>query len=128
MYDKGKIVTGIVIFVLLFAFPFWYRMGRTASVPQPELTEKAKQAKQCVESKAYMTSFHMQLLNQWRDAVVREGDLDYVAQNGKVYMASLQNTCLDCHSNKTKFCDQCHTYMGVAPYCWDCHIEPKEKK
>jgi len=27
MYDKGKIVTGIVIFVLLFAFPFWYRMG-----------------------------------------------------------------------------------------------------
>jgi [DsrC]-trisulfide reductase subunit J len=128
MYDKGKIVTGIVIFVLLFGFPFWYRMGRTAPVPQPELTEKAKQAKQCVESKAYMTSFHMQLLNQWRDAVIRDGDRDYVAQNGKVYLASLQNTCLDCHSNKTKFCDQCHNYMGVAPYCWDCHIEPKEKK
>jgi hypothetical protein len=128
MYDKGKIVTGIVIFVLLFAFPFWYRMGRTAPVPQPELTEKAKQAKQCVESKAYMTSFHMQLLNQWRDAVIRDGDREYAADNGKVYLASLQNTCLDCHSNKTKFCDQCHTYMGVAPYCWDCHIQPKEKK
>ncbi|MGE5311114.1 MAG: sulfate reduction electron transfer complex DsrMKJOP subunit DsrJ [Nitrospirota bacterium] len=128
MYDKGKVVTGIVIFVLLFAFPFWYRMGRTAPVPQPELTEKAKQAKQCVESKAYMTSFHMQLLNQWRDAVIRDGDREYVADNGKVYLASLQNTCLDCHSNKTKFCDQCHTYMGVAPYCWDCHIQPKEKK
>ena len=128
MYDKGKIITGLVIFVLLFAFPFFYQMGRTAQVPQPELTEKAKQAKQCVESKAEMTSRHMQLLNQWRDAVIRDGNRDYVAENGKVYLASLQNTCMDCHSNKTKFCDQCHNYMGVAPYCWDCHVEPKEKK
>jgi hypothetical protein len=134
MYDKGKIITGLVIFVLLFAFPFLYQavlgsvMGRAAQAPQPELTEKAKQAKQCVESKEEMTSRHMQLLNQWRDAVIRDGDRDYRAKNGKLYLASLQNTCMDCHSNKTKFCDQCHNYMGVAPYCWDCHVEPKEKK
>jgi hypothetical protein len=128
MYNKGKIFTGLVIFVLLFAFPFFYQAGRTAQAPQPELTEKAKQAKECVESKAEMTTRHMQLLNQWRDAVIRDGDRDYRAKNGKVYLASLQNTCMDCHSNKTKFCDQCHNYMGVAPYCWDCHVEPKEKK
>jgi hypothetical protein len=35
---------------------------------------------------------------------------------------------MECHSNKTKFCDQCHNYMGVAPYCWDCHIAPKENQ
>jgi hypothetical protein len=39
---------------------------------------------------------------------------------------SLTRTCLDCHSNKAEFCDRCHTYMAVDPYCWDCHVEPKE--
>jgi hypothetical protein len=39
----------------------------------------------------------------------------------------LQNTCLNCHNNKSKFCDQCHNYAEVTPYCWECHIEPKEK-
>jgi hypothetical protein len=33
---------------------------------------------------------------------------------------------MDCHSNKSKFCDQCHNYVDVDPFCWDCHIEPKE--
>ena len=35
---------------------------------------------------------------------------------------SLQNECMRCHSNKKKFCDECHNYMAVKPYCWDCHI------
>jgi len=41
---------------------------------------------------------------------------------------SLQNGCMTCHSNKKKFCDECHNYMAVVPYCWDCHIQPKEKE
>jgi hypothetical protein len=41
---------------------------------------------------------------------------------------SLQNGCMRCHSNKKKFCDECHNYMAVKPYCWDCHIQPKEKE
>ena len=28
---------------------------------------------------------------------------------------SLSNTCLDCHSNKAEFCDNCHTYASVKP-------------
>jgi len=39
---------------------------------------------------------------------------------------SLQNTCMECHSNKSKFCDQCHTYAAVNPFCWECHIQPEE--
>jgi hypothetical protein len=50
----------------------------------------------------------------------------YEGTEGKTFYKSLQVTCMDCHSNKTKFCDQCHNYMGVDPYCWDCHIEPEE--
>jgi len=128
MYDSGKIIIGIIIGLTLLTFPFWYNKGRAAPPPQPQLTEKAKEAKKCVEATAYMKSSHMQLLNTWRNEVVRLEQREYIAANGKEYNMSLQNTCANCHSNKTQFCDQCHNYMGVAPYCWDCHIAPKEKK
>jgi hypothetical protein len=41
---------------------------------------------------------------------------------------SLQNGCMQCHSNKKKFCDECHNYLSVKPFCWDCHIQPAEKE
>ena len=51
------------------------------------------------------------------------------AADGKNYNMSLQNECMKCHSNKTQFCDQCHNYTGqVEPFCWNCHIAPKETK
>ena len=43
-------------------------------------------------------------------------------------MKSLTNTCIRCHSNKDKFCDECHHFAGVQPYCWACHVMPKEGK
>jgi hypothetical protein len=39
---------------------------------------------------------------------------------------SLSDTCLDCHSKKDQFCDACHTYSAVDPYCWTCHVVPEE--
>jgi hypothetical protein len=126
MYDRWKIVTGIVIGLLLFLFPVFYNVGRAAKEPEPVLTEKAKQAKECVAPTPFMKSEHMKLLDEWRETVVRDNEWYYKSANGKTYFKSLQETCMDCHSNKTKFCDQCHNYMAVAPYCWDCHIAPKE--
>ncbi len=158
MYDGGKIIAGLIIGLGLLLSPFIYNAGRAAKAPEPELTAKAKEAKECVESTAYMRAWHMQLLDEWRHTAVRDGDryyrprkkargmrldqrlLDqwrhivsdgerrYIPKKDKVYYKSLQVTCLDCHSNKSKFCDQCHNYMGVTPYCWDCHIEPEENK
>ena len=46
--------------------------------------------------------------------------------DAKRYEMSLQNTCMECHTSKKEFCDQCHDYMAVAPFCWDCHVAPKE--
>jgi len=126
MYDRWKIVTGIVIGLLLFTFPVFYNVGRAAKEPERVLTDKAKQAKECIEPKAFMTAEHMKLLDQWRHEVVRDDARYYKSTSGKIHYKSLQNTCMDCHSNKSKFCDQCHNYMAFDPYCWDCHIEPKE--
>jgi hypothetical protein len=109
-------------------FPFFYDAGKASKAPVPELTAKAKEAKTCVESKAYMVTQHMHLLDLWRNDAVRDENRFFKGIGGKVYYTSLQATCLNCHSNKDKFCDQCHNYMAVVPYCWDCHFAPKESK
>jgi hypothetical protein len=131
MYDGWKIIIGIIIFIGIATFPFLYDIGK-ASVPPPEpkidTPEIQKMAeKKCIESKSYMQTEHMVMLNDWRDSVVRDGNRIYIASGGKEYAMSLQNTCMKCHSNKKKFCDECHNYVEVTPYCWDCHIEPKEE-
>ncbi len=129
MNDKGIIFTGVVVFLLIVAFPIWYNVGKAAPLPQVEYTDKAKAAGACVYEKEYMKREHMQVLDDWRHDVVRNGNRVFVNEKGKEFNMSLSNTCLDCHSNKDKFCDRCHTYASVDPYCWDCHIDnPKETK
>ena len=131
IYDKGKVIAGIIVFVLIVAFPVYYNFSKVGdkampSIDTPEIN--AMGVKQCVKPKAYMTTEHMQLLDEWRDSVVRDGDRYFGMIDGKLYEKSLQNTCMHCHSNKKRFCDECHNYASVKPYCWDCHISPKEKK
>ncbi|MCG6910227.1 MAG: sulfate reduction electron transfer complex DsrMKJOP subunit DsrJ [Deltaproteobacteria bacterium] len=129
MSNKNLIIAGVVIFVAVVAFPFWFNMGKAAPAPEPELTARAKAANhgQCVMPTDFMKSDHMKLLDLWRHSVVRNGERTFVNSSGQEFNMSLSNTCLDCHSNKKEFCDRCHDYASVRPYCWDCHIEnPKE--
>lgn len=123
MYDGGKIITGLVIFLALVSLPFWYSSAEGKAFrpdPKPPTGEKA-----CVESAEYMKAWHMDLLNNWRDEVVRDGARMTTTADGQRVKKSLTLTCMNCHDDKVKFCDQCHNYVGVSPYCWDCHVEPK---
>lgn len=124
MYDQGKITAGLVIFLILITFPFWYNRGKASTTPE-RLYPKDQKA--CVEATNYMKASHMQLLNNWRDNVVRIANRSYTNKNGKTFKMSLTDTCLDCHSSKADFCDKCHNYLGVLPYCWDCHLTEKGK-
>ena len=132
LYDRGKVLIGILILAALVAFPFLYNIGKAAKAPEPELNTPTIQAlpepeRVCVEPKSYMTENHMKLLNEWRDQVVREGRRNYTGFTKKNYTISLQNTCIGCHSNYDNFCDRCHTYSGITPYCWSCHLnKPQE--
>jgi len=128
IYNKKIIIAGIITFFVIITFPFWYNMGKAAPLPEPKLSDKAKAAKECVRPKEFMKAEHMQLLDVWRDTVTRDAKRIYVNSKGKEFEMSLSNTCLDCHSEKAEFCDKCHNYASVTPYCWDCHIDPKEKK
>jgi hypothetical protein len=127
MNDKKWIVLGLAVFLVLFLSPFLYNLlikgAKAAPMPEVVLTEKAKAAKQCVMSTEFMRTEHMQLLDAWRLKVVRDGLRDFTNTEGKTFSMSLSNTCMDCHSNKVEFCDRCHNYASVKPYCWDCHID-----
>ncbi len=133
IYDARYILIGVAIFLGLFTAPFWYNMGKAAPAPEIKIDTPVIQKmaqKQCILPKAQMRTEHMQMLNDWRTWVVRSDLRTYVAPDGKTYNMSLQNECMKCHSNKSQFCDQCHNYAGLkanaVPYCWTCHIAPKE--
>ena len=125
MHDAGKVIIGLVVFLVLITFPIWYNVANDKAGYSPTL-EKAASGDNCVRDSLWMKANHMDLLNQWRDEVVRQDKRYETLANGMVVERSLSNTCLSCHVNKDKFCDQCHDYLGVQPYCWDCHIVPKE--
>ncbi len=135
MYNAKYIIPGIIVFAVLFSFPFWYNMALGTSYDAPELALPLPAGEgSCVESTEFMRREHMQLLDDWRDQVVRDANRVYVSSVNfgteedpvyRMYEASLQNTCMDCHTNKAEFCDKCHATASVEPYCWDCHIEPK---
>ncbi len=127
MNNPRNIVIGIAVFVILFSYPFWGSFGKSTAAPEISLNTPEIQAlaeAQCVEDAEFMRANHMQLLSDWKVSVVREGNRVYVSEaSGEEYNMSLQNTCLECHSNKDQFCDACHDFVDVTPNCWTCHIE-----
>lgn len=107
MYGKNTIInTGLILVFLFFSLP--------------------KDAMLCVLPEEQMLAEHMQLLNVWRDDVLRTGDRSRFEIDGKTYAKSLQKTCMKCHPSKIDFCDKCHAKTSVTPSCWDCHVAPVE--
>jgi len=76
--------------------------------------------------RAEMRASHMQVIYDWRETVVRGGARTYRHPDGTDRPMSLSNTCLACHEGQEKFCNACHQYLAVKPFCWDCHFDPKE--
>lgn len=123
MYDSKLVITGLAIFVILMTFPLWYNGGNAGDLPK---VEKPANYKECVKDVQYMRTSHMVLLDDWRDEALREGKREKVKVGDIEVEKSLMNGCMMCHTDKAKFCDQCHQYAAVKPYCWDCHFVPKE--
>ena len=106
MFDSGKVIVGLVIFVGLATSPFWYgaifgQDDDAGNAPDPILSATASAAGPCVHSAEYMKASHMDLINEWRDRVVRGGERIYEGDEGREYVMSLTNGCLSCHDNKT---------------------------
>jgi len=137
LYDAKYIISGLVIFFAVVTFPFWKNLGKVVPPPERKLDTPAilkLNEKKCVMPTPWMRANHMQLLIDWREQVVRTKERG-VSTGGRVFQApdrrkfqiSLSNTCMECHSNRSQFCDQCHNYVAVAPACWGCHLDREQK-
>ena len=124
MSDKGKIIGGLVVFLVLVTFPLWHPVAAGGDSAMPEL-EYPNDETECIEETEFMRANHMDMLNDWRDALVRDGITEYTSTSGQQYTMSLTGTCMDCHDDRDAFCTRCHDYSNVDPYCWDCHVEPR---
>ena len=133
MHDRGRIILGLLVFLALITFPIWYNLISGQESRPPEIELPAGETL-CVADREFMRTEHMQLLMDWRDEVVRGDRRIYTASDNRTFPMSLSGTsrtehggsCMSCHANKDKFCDRCHDYLAVKPYCWDCHVEPQE--
>jgi len=130
MNDKIKIYAGLAIFLILLLFPVWRRMATGTSEQRPDIIVKTAGvpgSDRCVMPVEYMRTSHMQLLKEWRETVVRTGDRNFAGSEGRIFKRSLTDTCMNCHANKSAFCDRCHSYLAVQPDCWNCHVAPHEE-
>lgn len=129
MYKPRNIIIGVIAFLALITFPIWSSffttgeaVGAEVSLDTPMINAMGNP--KCIEDTEWMRANHMKLLADWKVEVVRNGNRVYVAEDGQEYLASLQNTCFECHSNYDEFCLKCHEYNNVSPTCWTCHVEP----
>lgn len=122
IYNGDKIIPGLILFLGLITFPVWYIVVNGKAAPAHEL----KIVIEAMEPTPYKRAKHMDLLQEWRESVVRQGSRKYIASDGKEYDMSLTGTCMNCH--KKEFCDRCHDYIGVKPNCWSCHNYPGSGK
>ncbi|MDI6853703.1 MAG: sulfate reduction electron transfer complex DsrMKJOP subunit DsrJ [Deltaproteobacteria bacterium] len=132
IYDRNKVAIGIVVFLVIFTIAFWKNLGKAVPPPKPALETAAiiklpEKERTCVEDVEFMRQRHMRLLVDWREQVIRDGERYWTNSKGEKYLASLSNTCMECHTNKTQFCDQCHNYVAVVPNCWGCHLTKEEQ-
>jgi len=114
------IIGGLAVFLLAVLFPFfWNNIGET---PMPKAMVNKISEELCVFPVTQMRASHMQLLDEWREDVVRRGNRQFVTTDGRTFEKSLSKTCMECHSLQQ--CEDCHHTLNVQTYCWDCHVLP----
>jgi hypothetical protein len=124
MGERARIGVGLAVFLLLAGYPVWSAFASSADPGRPELA-RAVDSSGCVEDTTLMKATHPQILNAWRNAVVREGERTWTSSTGREWEMSLTGTCLECHDNSADFCTRCHDWADVKPTCWSCHVVPE---
>jgi hypothetical protein len=85
MYNKSLVLTIIVVVLLIVVTPFLYWRVSPGALLPPKPEPPPGGEKRCVESTDFMRKHHVDLLEEWRQSVVREGHVKYVASDGKEY-------------------------------------------
>ena len=112
-------VFAVVIPILIILFPVGYSrvsygLAEGADSALPYLERPDAKHENCVRETVYMRYHHWELLRSIREEVVRFG------KRGDVGL----NKCMECHTNRERFCDVCHNAVSMTPDCFGCHYYP----
>lgn len=127
MYDSGKIILGLAVFVLLITFPIWHNnllgTGGAAPVKDPNLTPEMVQGAAFPNGQTHPTAQEMRATHMKVLQGIHTTAKNYVPGKDEKKPTMI---CLACHGgSKEKFCDSCHAYASVkTPDCWACHTKP----
>ena len=108
----------VVVFVLIILAPFGYSLVRPVftqgSSPTRVFLEVPDEG-ECVRETAYMRFYHMDLLKQTREDVIRAGIRGEITLSG----------CRECHTYREQFCNSCHDAVTLNLDCFGCHYYPE---
>ena len=117
--NENKKLLFVVVPILIILFPLGYSVAgfifsKDTQSARPFLEMPDAKYKKCVRETTYMRFHHMDLLKEIRDKSVRDGKTGEIA---------LKN-CRECHTNRERFCNQCHNAVNLHLDCFDCHYYP----
>lgn len=127
MADRGRIMFGLGAFLVVAAYPLWSAVAAEGNGDRPALERAVDRvdSTDCIEDTVFMKAHHHELLNDWRQAVIRDEEREYASTSGRTWEMSLTGTCLGCHASSEAFCTRCHDYADAKPTCFDCHVVPE---
>ena len=117
MLEKRRRVAALAILAIIVLLPVGYYAIRDAFAKSaaPFLEKPDRKYQKCVRDTEYMRFHHMDLLKEIRNQVVREGRRSEIG---------LKN-CMECHTNRGHFCNQCHNTVNLNLDCFGCHYYPE---
>jgi hypothetical protein len=112
--NKGAVTAVILALIILLPIGFYAIRDAFSQNTEPFLEMPDPKYKECVRDTEYMRFNHWVLLKELREEVVREGKKADVALSD----------CRDCHTNRERFCNECHNIANVSLDCFGCHNYP----
>jgi hypothetical protein len=113
--QKRNTVAAVILAVVVLLPIGYYAMRNAFSAGQDPFLEKPDpKYRECVKDTYYMRLHHMDLLKELREQVVREG------KKSEIRFAD----CRRCHTNRDRFCNQCHYAVNLYLDCFGCHNYP----
>ncbi len=140
MYDSGKIIPGLAVFVLLITFPIWYNnfIGDAGAVQSAKYNTIAESHE---AFEAMLQGMGIKFPNGARHSLSTQemrathmNVLQRIHTTAKNYVPGKDEkkptmSCLTCHSGSAEqpleVCNKCHASASVkTPDCWSCHTKP----
>jgi hypothetical protein len=116
MLDKNKSAVVLAILGIIIVLPIaYYVVLDTVPQEEPFLEMPDPKYQECVRDTDYMRFHHMDLLKEIRVQVVREGERSDIGFKD----------CRDCHTDRSRFCNQCHNIVNLHLDCFGCHNYPE---